>query len=149
MVQRGEILHKAREPRQRKKGFGLSRLPKPVENAWLRTREIAKEHNVLTVLYFLLPSLLGTEATESLLYWSDGWFVVCRSKTGFCYHLRLSLLHEMLKSLGLREGLLNSYFSVWEQMNAQEAAHEYNRRFYQSHPNARRLHYFLKEEQYI
>jgi len=130
-------------------GTDFAELPKPVERAWLRAQEIAKQHGALTALYFLLHSFLGAEATGQLLHWSNTWFVVCRSKTGFCYHFYSPLLHEMLKSLGLEEGLQYNYFSVWEQAEAQRTAQRYIKMYYQSHPNARRLHYILKEEGYI
>jgi len=130
-------------------GMDFAKLPKPVERTWLRAQEIAQKHGALTALYFLLRSFLGAEATGQLLYWSNTWFVVCRSKTGFCYHFYSPLLHEMLKSLGLVEGLQYNYFRVLEQAEAQRTAQKYIRMYYQSHPNARRLHYMLKEEGYI
>ena len=127
----------------------ITKLPKPIECAWEHTQEIANEHGALAALYFLLHSLLGAEATGYLLYWLNTWFIVCRSKTSFYYHFYSSLLHEMLRRLGLREGIQYNYFREWEHLNAQRIAQEYIREYYMSHPNARRLHYMLKERGYL
>ncbi len=127
----------------------LTRLPKPIRRVWERAQEIAHEHSALAALYFLLHSLLGAEATGYLLYWLDTWFIVCRSKTGFCYHFYSILLHEMLRKLGLREGVQYNYFRKQEHVEAQRSAQGFIRRHYVSHPNARRLHYMLKELGYI
>lgn len=126
-------------------GVDLNNLPKPVERAWERAQEIAEEHSALAAFYFLLYTLMGAEATGYLLYWLSNWFVVCRSKTGFCYHFYSVLLHEMLRRLGLREGIVLNYFSKLQHQEALRIAQEYIREYYGSHPNARRLHYYLKE----
>ena len=127
----------------------FTKLPKPIERVWKRAQEIADEYGALAALYFLLHSLLGAEATGYLLYWLDTWFIVCRSKTGFCFHFYSILLHEMLRRLGLREGILYNYFRKWQHLEAQKIAQEYIRRYYISHPSARRLHYMLKKLKYI
>ena len=128
---------------------GFTRLPKPIKRVWQRAKEIANKHGALTALYFLLHTLLGAEATGHLLYWLNNWFIVCRSKTGLCYHFYSELLHEMLRRLGLREGIQYNYFDKQMHREARKIAQQYIRKYYHSHPAARRLHYMLKKLGYI
>ncbi|OWJ54735.1 hypothetical protein Pdsh_03125 [Pyrodictium delaneyi] len=127
----------------------FSRLPKTVRRVWEKAQEIAREHSTLAALYFLIYTLLGVRQTGHLLYWFNAWFIYCEQKTGFCHHFYSELLNEMLRKLGLRQGIQHNYFNKQEHMEAQRIAQEFIKRYYVSHPNARRLHYILKELGYI
>ena len=127
----------------------FNKLPAPIRRLWKRAQEIAYKHGVLAALYFLIYSLFAVRQTGYLLYWFNMWFIYCEQKTNFCHHFYSVLLHEMLQRLGLPEGIQYNYFKPWEHLEAQRIAQEYIRKYYVSHPNARRLHYMLKKLKYI
>jgi hypothetical protein len=128
--------------------FSLDELPQPIRRAYTYAQRIARLHNPLTALYFILYSLMGVRQTGYFLLWLSGWFLVYEPKTGFCHHFYSWLLHHMLKSLGLEEGI---YYNPSNQqhLKAQRLAQEYIKEYYGSHQNARRLHYMLWEQGYV
>jgi hypothetical protein len=125
----------------------FTRLPKTIRRLWEKAQEIASEYGALAALYFLTYSLLGVRQTGYLLYWYNMWFIYYEKKTMFCHHFYSWLLHEMLTRLGLEEGVMYRHNQQYEE--AKHIAQQYIREYYGSHPNARRLHYQLKELGYL
>jgi len=136
--------HKPRMALNKGTEVNLIKLPAPIKRAWKRAQEITYQHGALVALSSIY-SLLGVRQTTYLLYWFSTWFIYCEQKTGFCHYLYLILLHEMLQRLGLREGLRYNYFSKRGHEEARRIAQRYIRKYYHSHPSARRLHYMLKK----
>ncbi len=128
--------------------FSLTELPMPIRRAYTYARQIAGRHGPLAGFYFLLYSLLGVRQTGYLLLWLSGWFIVLEPKTRFAHHFYSWLLHWMLRSLGLEEGV---YYrpNDREHLEAQRIAQQYVREIYSSHQAARRLHYMLWDMEYI
>lgn len=125
----------------------LANLPAPIYRAYERALRIAEKHGPLAGLYFLLHTLMGTRQTGYLLLWYNGWFINCERKTSFCHHYYSWLLHHMLESIGLGEGIY--YPNTREHKEARRTAQRYIREYYGSHQAARRLHYLLRERGYI
>lgn len=128
--------------------FTLGELPQPIQKAYMHAKRIATRHGALAGLYFLLHSLMGVRQTGYLLLWYNGWFIVLEPKTGFAHHFYSWLLHWMLQSLGLMEGV---YYRPNDKrhLEAQRIAQKYIREIYGSHQAARRLHYMLWERGYV
>ncbi|NPA98093.1 MAG: hypothetical protein GXO43_01820 [Crenarchaeota archaeon] len=126
----------------------LDILPKPIQRAYIRAKEITKQHGPLTGLYFMLHTLLGARQTGHLLLWLDELFIILERKTGFCHHYYSYILCRLLHLLGLEEG---TYYNPEdpEHRKARKTAQKYIRKYYGSHQNARRLHYMLREEDLI
>ena len=146
-VLRPKQVEETRENIHEEQRFNLEELPKAIQRAYERARELAEQYDLLTSLYFLLYTLMGARMTGYLLLWYNAWFIIYEPKTGFCHHYYSWTIHYMLQSLGLKEGIYYSTSSEHEK--ARRIAQEYIREYYGSHQNARRLHYLLREEGYI
>lgn len=126
---------------------GLDELPIEIQESYNIARKISQNHGPLVALYFLLYTLLGARKTGFLLLWQGHWFVICEPKTRFCHHYYSTLLANILRSLGLYNGV---YYPMGvEHEEAKRIAEEYIHRNYGGYKEARRLHYLLREEGYI
>jgi hypothetical protein len=118
----------ARDPLEKYR-FNQAELPQPVRRAYSHARSIAEKHGPLAALYFMLYTLLGARQTGHLLLWYNGWFIILEPKTGFAHHFYSWLLHWMLQSLGLQEGV---YYKPDDKqhLEAMRTAQQYVRKIY-------------------
>jgi len=124
-----------------------SKEPYSARLAFQRALKIKQKHGVLPALHFLVHSVIGARMTGYLLYWYNDWFVVCEGKTGFCHHFYSPYISQMLRKLGVVEGIQHRNTSEWQK--ARRIAYKYIHKYYKSFANARRVHYKVKQYKLI
>ncbi len=123
------------------------RVPDEVLMAYRRALKIKKKHGLLPAVCFLAHTLGGIRESGYLLLWLNEWFLYCERKTGFCHHFYSQLLHEYLRALGAKQGII--YRLTRDYSRAHRIARKYIRKYYKSYPLARRLHYILKKNKLV
>lgn len=117
------------------------RIPKTVARALDKSKQLIAKGEYWKAVDFLAHTVIGIRKTGVWLLWVNNIFVYKENKTGFLHYFKSRKLPEVLKSIGVEEGFMYKH--------TDNPADDLILSIYGSHTNARRLHYLLKELNWV
>jgi hypothetical protein len=116
---------------------GTSReVPQPVEKALKIVEKLVKEDYWVAV-DFVAHVLVGIRKTGTWVLWFEDYFIYHENKTNFFHYFHSPKLSDVLRELGLKPGVMMEHKN--------HPSEKYIIELYGSYPNARRIHYLMKE----
>ncbi|MEM1528385.1 MAG: hypothetical protein QXS62_06725 [Sulfolobales archaeon] len=113
------------------------KIPHEVRELMERASQLAKQ-DYWKAVDLIAHTLVGVRETGIWFLWVNDLFIYREEKTGFFHYFKSRRLSEFLKELGFGEGLMFNH----TKHSAKDLIHD----LYWSYPNARRLHYLLKQQ---